>query len=263
MFGRISLRQRLVYQVVATVLVIPFLFPLVAIVAISFSGQGPLANYTAVITQTPFFTFLLNSAVISAGTIALIYAVTMLAGFAFAKLKFTGRRLLFNAILVGLVLPSIALMVPMFIIVRQLGLFNNFLAMILPLSAVTVPLTLLLARNYLNGIPDEVIEAAKIDGATSFGTLVRIVIPLSRPITAVIIVWAFLQAWNEFFLPLLFLQDQNLQVLTQVPQFFTSTYGSDVPKIFAALVLVCLPIVITYLLLQKFFEKGLTAGAVK
>jgi len=263
MFGRISLRQRLVYQVVATVLVIPFLFPLVAIVAISFSGQGPLANYAAVITQTPFFTFLLNSAVISAGTIALIYAVTMLAGFAFAKLKFTGRRLLFNAILVGLVLPSIALMVPMFIIVRQLGLFNNFLAVILPLSAVTVPLTLLLARNYLNGIPDEVIEAAKIDGATSFGTLVRIVIPLSRPITAVIIVWAFLQAWNEFFLPLLFLQDQNLQVLTQVPQFFTSTYGSDVPKIFAALVLVCLPIVITYLLLQKFFEKGLTAGAVK
>jgi raffinose/stachyose/melibiose transport system permease protein len=263
MFGRVTLAQRIVYQIVATILVIPFLFPLVAIVAISFSGQGPLANYGAVLTQTPFLQFLFNSAVISAGTIVLIYVVTMLAGFAFAKLKFKGRKLLFNAILVGLVLPSIALMVPMFIIVRQLGLFNNYLSVILPLSAVTVPLTLLLARNYLNGIPDEVIEAAKIDGATSFGTLVRIVLPLSRPITAVIVVWAFLQAWNEFFLPLLFLQDPKLQVVTQVPQFFTSTYGSDVSKIFAALVLICLPIVITYLLLQKFFEKGLTAGAVK
>lgn len=263
MFGRASIRQRVFYQVLATILIIPFLFPLVAIVATSFAGQGAAANYTAVVTETPFLLFLFNSAVISAGTVGLIYATTMLAGFAFSKLKFTGRSLLFNALLVGLVLPSIALMVPMFIIVRQLGLFNNFLAVILPLSAVTIPLTLLLARNYLNGIPNEIIEAAKIDGATSFGTLVRIVLPLSRPITAVIVVWSFLQAWNEFFLPLLFLQDQKLQVITQVPQFFTSTYGSDVPKIFAALVLICLPIVITYLLLQKFFERGLTAGAIK
>ena len=263
MFGRASVTQRVVYQVIATILVLPFLFPLAVIVAISFSGQGPLANYGAVITQTPFLMFLLNSAVVSAGTVVLIYVVTILAGYAFTKLKFAGRKLLFNAILVGLVLPSIALMVPMFIIVRQLGLFNNFLAVILPLSAVTIPLTLLLARNYLAGIPDEIIEAAKIDGATSFSTLVRIVLPLSKPITAVIVVWAFLQSWNEFFLPLLFLQDPNLQVVTQVPQFFTSTYGSDISKIFAALVLICLPIVITYLLLQKFFERGLTAGAIK
>lgn len=263
MFGRATTGQRIFYQVFATVLVIPFLFPLVSIVAISFSGQGAVANYSAVITETPFLRFMLNSAIISIGTIAVIYVFTMLAGYAFAKLDFTGKTLLFNAILVGLVLPSIALMVPMFIIVRQLGLFNNYLAVIIPLSAVTIPLTLLLARNYLQGIPDEVIEAAKIDGATSFSTLWRVVIPLSKPITAVIIVWAFLNAWNEFFLPLLFLQDQSMQVVTQVPQFFTSTYGSDVSKIFAALVLICLPIVLAYLLLQKFFERGLTAGAIK
>jgi len=77
------------------------------------------------------------------------------------------------------------------------------------------------------------------------------------------VVWAFLQSWNEFFLPLLFLQDPSLATVTTIPAYFTSTYGSDQPKIFAALVLICLPIVVAYLSLQKFFERGLTAGAIK
>jgi ABC-type glycerol-3-phosphate transport system permease component len=252
-----------VHQVLATILILPFLLPLIAIVATSFGGQGALANYTAVITQTPFLRFIVNSLVISAGTIAIVFTATMLAGYALAKLRFTGRSLIFNAILVGLVLPGIALIVPMFIFVQRLGLFNNYLAVILPLCAVIIPFTLLLTRNYLRGVPDELLEAAKIDGATSFRALIHVVLPLSRPIIAVIIVWAFLNSWNEFFLPLLFLQDPNMQAVTQVPTYFTSTYGSDQTKIFASLVLMSLPIVIAYLSLQKFFERGLTAGAVK
>lgn len=263
MFGRPTLRSRILCQLLATIIVVPFAIPLFGIVAISFQGQGPLANYAAVITQTPFLRFLVNTIIVSGGTVALVYACTMLAGYAFSKMNFTGQKLLFNAILIGLVLPIIALIVPLFLIFSKLGLFNNFLAVILPLTAVIMPLTLLLAKNYLDGIPDEIIEAAKMDGATSFSTLFRIVIPLARPITAVIIVWALLNSWNEFFLPLLFLQDQNLQVITQVPTYFTSTYGSDVPKIFAALVLISLPIVIAYLSLQRYFERGLSAGAIK
>jgi raffinose/stachyose/melibiose transport system permease protein len=178
-------------------------------------------------------------------------------------MRFSGKKLVFNAILVGLVLPSIALIVPLFIMVQRLGLFNNYLSVIVPLGTTIIPFTLLLTRNYLAGIPDEVLEAARLDGCTSFGTLVRVVLPLSRPITAVLIVWAFLQGWNEFFLPLLFFQDPSLQTVTTIPLYFTSTYGSDQPKIFAALVLICLPVVIAYLALQKFFEKGLSAGAIK
>ena len=263
MFGRSTFAARMVTQLLATIIVIPFAIPLVALMAISFQGQGVVANYTAVVTETPFLRFLVNTIIVSAGTVAVVYACTMLAGFAFSKMKFTGRNLLFNAILVGLVLPVISLIVPLFVIVARLQLFNNFVAVIVPLAAVLIPLTLLLTKNYLDGIPDEIIEAAKIDGATSFGTLFRIVIPLARPITAVIIVWVFLNSWNEFFLPLLFLQDPDLQVITQVPTYFTSTYGSDVPKIFAALVLISLPIVIAYLSLQRYFERGLSAGAIK
>lgn len=263
MFGKPTTATRILAQLGATALALPFLLPLIAIVATSFDGAGAVANYTAVLTQTPFLQATVNSAIISVGVIVLVYVCTMLAGYAFGKMRFVGKRLVFNAILVGLVLPTIALVVPLFLFVEKLNLFNNYLAVIVPLAATVVPFTLLLTRNYLAAIPDEVLEAARMDGCTSFGTLVRIVLPLARPITAVLIVWAFLQAWNEFFLPLLFLQDPSMQTVTTIPLYFTSTYGSDQPKIFAALVLICLPIVIAYLALQKFFEKGLSAGAIK
>lgn len=263
MFGRATPRSRIIHQVLATILVAPFALPLLWIVTISFGGQGAVENYAAVFTRTPFLQFLRNSVVISAGTVALVFVVTMLASYALAKLKFAGRELFFLSIVAGLMLPVIALVVPLFLIVRQLGLFNNFLAVILPLCAVILPMTILLTRNYIAGIPDELIEASKIDGAGSFRTLLSVVVPLSKPIIAVIVVWSFLNSWNEFLLPLLFLQETSLQAVTQVPTYFTATYGSDVPKIFAALVLMCLPIVVAYLAFQSFFERGLTAGSLK
>jgi ABC-type glycerol-3-phosphate transport system permease component len=263
MFGRPTRASRIGHQILATLLVLPFALPLVWIVSISFQGQGAVANYTAVVTQTPFLRFLVNSVVISAGTVALVFVCTMLAGYALGKMRFLGRELIFGALIVGLMLPGMALVVPLFIAVRHLQLFDNHLSVILPLAAGLLPMTVLLTRNYVAGIPEEMIEAAKIDGANSFGILLRVVLPLSKPIAAVVVVWSFLNSWNEFLLPLLFLQDTSLPVVTQVPTYFTSTYGSDVPKIFASLVMMCLPVVIAYLSFQRFFERGLTAGALK
>lgn len=263
MFGRPTMRNRVIYQILATILVLPFALPLFWILAISFEGQGPLANYSAVITQTPFLQFLVNSVIISAGTVLGVFVCTMLAGYALAKMHFAGRELIFGAIIGGLMLPAMALIVPLFIVVGRIGLFNNYLAVIVPLVAVLLPMTVLLTRNFMSGIPEELIEAGRIDGANSLGILLRVVAPLAKPIAAVVIVWSFLNSWNEFLLPLLFLQDTSLQAVTQVPTYFTSTYGSDVPKIFAALVMMCAPIVIAYLAFQRFFEQGLTAGALK
>lgn len=263
MFGRPTAKSRIIYQILATIMVLPFALPLIWIVMISFEGQGAVKNYTAVVTQTPFLQFIINSVIISAGTVAAVFVCTMLAAYALSKMRFVGRELIYGAIIGGLMLPAIALIVPLFNMVKATGLFNNHLAVILPLTAVLLPMTVLLTRNYMLGIPDELIESARLDGANSFGILIRLIAPLSRPIAAVVVVWSFLNSWNEFLLPLLFLQDTKLQVVTQVPTYFTSTYGSDVPKIFAALVMMCLPIVITYLAFQRFFERGLTAGALK
>ena len=257
------LLRRSIAQVIAIAVGLVFLFPLLAIFNVSTQGEGLLENYGAVLTETSFFRFSFNSLVIAVGTIALTYAATMTAAYAFAKLKLPGKDILFFAILAGLVLPSATLIVPLFIAVRELDLFNNYLAVIVPLAALSIPFLLLIARNFIEGIPDEILDAAKIDGCGSFRTLVVIVLPLSAPITVVLVVLVYLWSWNEFLLPLLFFQDPNMQVVTQVPLAFTSQYASDTPKIFAALVLISLPVVAIYIALQRAFESGLTSGSLK
>lgn len=240
-----------------------FLFPLVAMFSVSLEGEGFFKNYAAVLTDTPIFRFGLNSLLIALGTIALSYVATMLAAYALTKLRLRAKNVIFYAILAGLVLPSATLIVPLFIAVRELGLFNNYLAVIIPLAALSLPFMILITRNFVSEIPDEILEAARIDGCSTFTILVRIVLPLCAPITVVLVILVFLWSWNEFLLPLLFFQDPNMQVVTQVPLAFSSRYSTDTPKVFATLVLISLPVVVIYTLLQRQFESGLTSGSLK
>lgn len=255
-------RSRLVAQLALTVLALPFLFPLIVLLRTSWRGEG-FGNYVAVVDQDGFFRYLGNSALISAAAVAIVYACTMLAGYAFAKLHFKGKKLLFAAFVVGLLLPVISLLVPLFVTVRTLGLFNSRWAVILPVAALVVPFALLLTRNFITGIPDELLDAAKVDGCSEFGVLLRVVLPLSKPIAAVVVMWSFISSWNEFLLPLVFLREDSMQTITQVPQAFSGFYTQDQGKVFAALVLVSLPVIVTYIALQRYFERGLTAGGLK
>ena len=191
------------------------------------------------------------------------YVATMMAAFAFAKLRIPWKNLIFYILLAALTLPPAVLMVPLFTTVLRLGLFDTYWAVILPLVALAIPFTTLLARTYVTGLPDDLLDAAKIDGATTFQAFVMIILPLCGPITAVIVVWSMLMAWNEYMIPLLFMQDPAKQVVTQLPSYFLSEYGSDETKIITASVITSLPVIIVYLFLQRFIERGLTAGAVK
>lgn len=263
MFLRHTLMDKVVSTIAVVFLTAPFASVLVVVLRRTFEGAGLRENFAAVLTRTPILQSTLNSATIAMGTIAVVLVCTFLAGFAFSKMNFHGKSLLFTAFLAGLVLPAVALIVPLFLYMQRLQLTNTFLAVILPLSATLIPFTLLLVRNYLNGIPDEIFEAARIDGCSSFATLVKIAVPLSRPIIAVVVVWCFVQAWNEFFLPLLLLTSPELSTITTIPIYFTSVYGSDQPKIFTAIVIISIPVVVIYLAFQRFFERGLSAGAIK
>jgi len=254
---------RIAFQVLVTLLIVPFLYPLVVMVMTSFKGQGFVANYSAVLGQPLLPRFFVNSTIISVAVVALTYVCTMMAAFAFAKLRIPWKNLMFYVLLAALTLPPAVLMVPLFTTVLKLGLFDTYWAVILPLTALAVPFTVLLARTYVIGLPDELLDAAKIDGATTFQAFVMIILPLCGPITAVIVVWSMLAAWNEYMIPLLFMQDPAKQVITQLPSYFLSEYGSDETKIITASVITSLPIIIVYLFLQRFIERGLTAGAVK
>jgi raffinose/stachyose/melibiose transport system permease protein len=262
MFSGVTRHYTWTFQVALTVLAVIFAFPLGVMVLVSLRGQG-IGNYVAVLQHPMIPRFFLNSIVVTLCTIVLVYMITMLSAYAFSKLPLRGKNVLFSALLVGLLLPGVAILVPLFFTIRSLGLMNNYLALILPYTAFALPFTTLLARNFLDGLPNELIDAARIDGCNSFTALTRVVMPLSKPISVVVIIWTFLSAWNEYFLVLLFMQDDQMKTLTHAPQFFVGVYSQDTGKIFATLVLISLPIMIAYLLLQRYFESGMTSGALK
>jgi len=263
MSSRVSKKKRILQNLVMIAFVIPFIFPLISVIARSAQGEGFILNYKAVFLKSPFFQFAANSLYIASFTVLITFIATMLSAYAFSKINFKGRSVLFILLLGGLVLPGIALVVPLFILVAKLGAFNTYWAVIIPLAAGAIPFNLLLAKNYMDSIQNEIIEAAEIDGCNKFQVFLRIILPLSKPISSVIVIWTFLASWNEFFLPVLFIQDPTKQTVSQVPQYFSGIYISDYPKIFAALIMTSIPTIILYLVFQKNFERGLSAGAVK
>lgn len=144
-----------------------------------------------------------------------------------------------------------------------MNLLNNRLAVILPVVSLTMPFGLLVIKNYMDDIPNDVVEASVIDGCTPFTIYARIVLPLSLPALAAVTIFTFLNAWNEFLLPLVALRDTDLFPVTKIPTFFLGRFARNYPMFFASFVIITVPVVAVYVFLQKYFIKGLTAGAIK
>jgi raffinose/stachyose/melibiose transport system permease protein len=253
---------RIILQVVVTLLVIPYLFPLIVMVQGSLAGEG-WGNYVAVFNVPGFGQFFLNSAIIAVGVIVIVYICAMLAAFGFAKLNIKSREVYFWMLLACLTLPEVVLLAPLFSTDTALGLYDTYWAVILPLAALQIPFAVLLARNFIDGIPNELFEAARVDGANSIRGFWYLVIPLTRPIAAAIVIFTLIGAWNDYLMPLVFLQDQSLQTITLIPQFFIGQFADDQTKVLASAVLTAIPEVVAYLALQRLFERGLSAGAIK
>lgn len=262
MFETRSRRGRTVVQIVVSLLVLPFVLPLVAMVQGALAGQG-WHNFAVVVAVPGFARFFVNSAVIAVVTIAIVYACTMLAAFGFSKLWIRGKSIYFWMLLIVLTLPEVVLLTPLFETATTLGFYNTMWAVILPLAALQLPFTVLLTRTYVDGIPDDLLDAARIDGASTTRVFWHILLPLARPIAAAIVTLTLIGAWNEYLLPLVFLQDPSSQTITLIPSFFTGQFSEDQTKILASAVLTALPEIVAYLCLQRFFERGLSAGALK
>jgi len=262
MFEIRRLRSKIIIQVILALLVIPFVLPLIQAVRSSLSGAG-WGNYKAVFETGVIPTYFRNSALLAAGTISLVMVLTMLAAYGFAKLRIRGKEVYFWLLLAALTLPEVVLVVPLFVTATSLNLYDTLWAVILPLAALQTPFAILLARNFYEGIPNELIDSGRIDGASSWQVFWHIVLPLTKPIAAAIVVLTLIFSWNSYLLPMVLLQAPENQVVTLLPQFFVSAYTNDQTKVLAAAVVTALPAILTYLLLQKYFERGLSAGALK
>lgn len=254
--------SRIALQVLATVIALPFLAPLIAMVQGSLAGRGT-GNYQKVFETGVVGTYFRNSLLISVSAIAVVYVCTMLAAFGFAKLRIAGKEVWFWVLVAALTMPEAVLLTPLFVTASTFDMYNELIAVILPLAALQVPFTVLLARNFFEGIPTELMEAGRVDGAGIVQIFWRIVMPLTRPIAAAIVVLTLINAWNAYLLPMLMLNDPSKQVVTLLPSFFISQYTNDQTGVLAAAVITAVPEVVAYLFLQKYFERGLAAGALK
>jgi len=187
----------------------------------------------------------------------------MAGAFGFSKLRIRRKELFFWMMMAALTLPEVVLIAPLYATAVRLGMMGTFWSVILPIAALQVPFTILLTRGYMDSIPDTLFEAARLDGANTWRFFWSILVPLARPMATAILILVLINAWNSYLLPKVFLISDDMGVVTLLPEFFRRQYNDDTPKILAAAVVTAIPTVVAYIALQKQFERGLAAGAIK
>lgn len=222
-----------------------------------------LANYQKVLFASNIPRYFLNSTVISLGSTAIALALAVFAAYGFARFDFRGKAGYQAFILLGQLLPTAAIIVPLFITLRYFGLINTYLGLILVYTIITLPLSVWMLTSYFRAIPAELEEAAIIDGCSRLGVLFRITLPLSLPGVVAIVVYAFVTTWNEFIFALVFAQDARVKTLPIGIAEFSTEFDTDWGAVMAASMFMTLPVALVFLAMQKLFIGGLTAGAVK
>lgn len=204
-----------------------------------------------------------NSFVVSALVVLLNLLVGVPAAYVMAKIRFWGRSTAIYFILATRVIPDIALVVPFFLVIRNLGLLDSIFSLVITYLAVTVPFTVFILISYFESLPDELDKAARVDGCSRFQTMVHVFLPLALPSLVAVVLFTFLTSWNEFLLALMFTQTIASQTLPIVVASFTSDFTISFSFINAAGVVAIVPPVIIAVLFQRYLVSGLTAGAVK
>jgi multiple sugar transport system permease protein len=251
------------------------LLPLLWMVSVSLMAQGEtnafpppllpshptLANYRELFARAHMGTYLANSVFLAIAVTALSLLFNVTAGYAFAKLRFVGRERIFKLLLGALVIPSQVAMVPLFLLLKHLGLVNTYGGVIVPGMASIFGI--FLVRQYALSIPDELLEAARIDGASELRIFRSIVVPALTPIIVTLAVFTLLGTWNDFMWPLIVLTDKDLYTLPVALASLSREHVQDNELMMAGSVLTTLPVLVMFLSLQRYYLQGLMAGSVK
>lgn len=222
-----------------------------------------LDNFVHVLFASNIPRYFLNSVVISGGSTGLALILAIFASYGFARFEFRSKPFWQAFVLVGQLLPTAAIIVPLFITLRVLGLVNTYWGLILVYMIITLPLSVWMLTSYFKAIPVELEEAAIIDGASRLGVLFRITLPLSLPGVIAVIVYAFVTTWNEFIFALCFATDSTVKTLPIGLSEFSTEFNTDWGAVMAASMVMTVPIALLFLVFQRMFVGGLTAGATK
>jgi len=220
-------------------------------------------NYTDTLTSESFWLQLRNSAVVAGLSTVVVVLFAALAAFVLARREFPGREVAYTVFTLGLLFPATVAILPLLILVRDLGLLDNPLGLALPEAAFGLPLTIIILRPFFRNIPRELEDAAAIDGCGPLGFFFRILLPLSRPVLVTVAVLAIVSSWNQFLLPLVMLSDSANWTLPLGVTNFSTQYTTDTARILAYTTLALVPALAFYLVAERQLVGGLTAGSVK
>ncbi|SHI53934.1 multiple sugar transport system permease protein [Clostridium amylolyticum] len=264
----------IIFNIIIWILTILFLFPFYWIVTGAFKPQNvtvqippewfpknPTFENFITLAKNPLFQWTFNSFFIAFCTMLVVCLTATMAGYALAKKKFPGRNLIFWSLIVAMALPKQVVMIPLFTILSKLNWINSYQALILPAAA--WPFGVFLMKQFSQGVPGELLEAARIDGCSELRTFVSIVVPLVKPGVGALAIFTFISSWNDYFMQLIVIRSSNKLTLplgiALMQQEFTTNYGA----IMAGAALASLPMIIIFIAFQKYFTQGITMGAVK
>ncbi|MFE9741285.1 carbohydrate ABC transporter permease [Streptomyces sp. NPDC006477] len=225
--------------------------------------QWKIGNYTGILGDVVFWRQIANSAGIAIGTTVCTVAASAMAAFVLARYAFRGRELFYTLFTIGLMFPFAVAVLPLFLMLRTVGLLDNPLGVILPQAAFGLPMTIVILRGFFRTIPAEIEEAATMDGCGKFRFFWQILLPMARPALGTVSVLAVVASWNNFFLPLLVFNDPKWQTIPVGVQQFQGQYSTDYALVLAYIVLAMVPALAFYAVAERQLIGGLTAGATK
>lgn len=221
-----------------------------------------IENYRRALTTNHFGLYFLNSAVVSVSSTLITVVLSAMLAYAFARWEFPGRNLLFYAMLGTMMVPALTLIIPQFVLAKQLHLLNSRWGLVVVYSAGTA-FNMFLLRGFFEEIPQELLDSALIDGAGPFTTFWRVALPLARPALAATAIFSFLGAWDEFTWALTSINDEKLYTLPIALRLFQQQHGTEWGLVFAASAVAVLPTILVFVIFQRHFIKGVMSGAVK
>lgn len=261
----------------AILLILSFLFlmPILWVIGSSFKSTGELfswppsligknpsfSNYQKALEEGHFGIYFLNTVFTSVAATFLTIVVNVMSGYAFAKYRFKGDKILFGIVLATLMIPLEVIMIPIFKVIVATGLYNSLWGLIIP--AVASPTAVFLVRQYYVGIPDAYMEAARIDGASETSILTRIMLPLAKPVISVLCIFSFMWRWNDYLWPKLVINSKERYTIQLALANYSGEYSVDWNSLLAMSVISMIPVIIVFVTLQSHIIGGMTSGGVK
>lgn len=275
-----SIANKVVNYIVLIFIALVFMFPLIWMIVSSFKTDAQIfsdisslkafalsfqddvfVNYKQVVQKLPLLQAMLHSFGYIAVTIFLSLIVNSMAGYAFARLKFPKKNVIFAVILAVMIIPAQTVMLPQFSIVYKLGLTNSYWGLIIP--AIASPMYIFLFRQQFLGIPESIEEAAKLDGASQVRIFFQLIVPLAKPIYATVLILQFIALWNDFVWPVMVISDTTKQTVQMALSSLFSIKPVNYGNVMAGLTIVTIPVLILFLALQKYYVAGIASTGAK